>query len=211
MKVQKDLFGNEIKKRDVYCADSNDWLNGKKFKIIITSLPDMEEVGLSYLEWREWIIKTSKNLIDSLYNDSIIFFYQTDRKYDGQIIDKKTLISSVFLENGFNNILSKIILKREPNKIDLFRPTYTNLFAFSKNIKSGKATADVIHSGKMIYKNAMGFNAVECCINFIKSKKIEGNILDPFCGQGSVLKISNDLGFNSIGVDILEEQFKKAK
>lgn len=208
--MKNDLFEENSPIREVYCEDANIWILDKQFDIIITSLPDMEEVGTTLGNWQEWIKITCNNIINSSNDNSVIFFYQTDRKYNGRIIDKKTMISQVFLSRGYNNILSKIVLRREPNKIDLFRPTYTNLFGFSRAIKSGATTPDVIYAGKMIYNNAMGFNAVEVCINFLKAKKLEGTILDPFCGQGSVLKIANDLGYNAIGVDILQEQVNKA-
>jgi len=206
-----ELFTNNTT-REVYCADANIWLTENcNNKIIITSLPDMDEVNLNYNDWINWISITCNNLIKSLSTDGIIFFYQTDRKYKGILIDKKSLISNIFISNRFNNIFSKIILKQNPNTINLFRPTYTNLFAFSKKITSGKSTPDVIYCGKMLYKNAMGFNAVECCINFLKAKNIHAPVIDPFCGMGSVLKISNELGYNSIGIDILKEQTKIAK
>ena len=81
----------------------------------------------------------------------------------------------------------------------------------TKAYKSGKATSDVFNAGEMIYKNAMGFDAVVSCIKYLRGQKIEGVIVDPFCGQGSVLKIANDCGYSSIGVDILEEQTKIAE
>lgn len=208
--TELDLFGNKPK-RNVFCDDSKKWLVGKRFKIIITSLPDMEEVGLNKDGWMLWIKDIIKLLIDCIGDDGVIFFYQTDRKYNGEIIDKKSIIANEFLLNGHKNILSKIVLKRDVGKVDLFRPTYSNLFGFSKKVKSGTATPDVVFSGKMLYKNAMGFNAVELCINFLKSKKIKDVVVDPFCGMGSVLKIANTLGYDSLGVDILEKQVTEAK
>lgn len=205
------LFINETK-REIVCDDAHNWLkNNKNNLAIITSLPDMEEVRLDKNNWISWIKDTCLLLSESLNENGIIFFYQTDRKYKGEVIDKKSIISNVFFRLGYKNIFSKIVLKQEPNTINLFRPTYTNLFAFSKNVKSGKTTADVIHAGKMIYKNAMGLNACRVSIDFIKTKIDTDTIIDPFCGQGSVLKISNDMGFNSIGVEILKEQCDKAK
>ena len=206
-----DLFKNE-KNRTVFCDDAHKWLeNNKNNKAIITSLPDMEEVGLNLKEWQEWIKKTCLIISSALNDDGIVIFYQTDRKYKGSIIDKKTLISQIFFELGYKSIFNKIVLKQKIETVNLFRPGFTNMFGFSKNIKSGKATPDVINSGKMIYKNAMGLDACKVAIDFIKTKINPEEILDPFCGQGSVLKIANENGFDSVGVEILREQCKKAK
>lgn len=199
-------------RRKVICTDAVEWLKtNQNHKIIITSLPDKEEVGMSMDEWKNWIVKTSKVIERSLADDGIVFFYQTDRRYKGQIIDKKHLIGNVFENSGYKLVLSKIVLKQKPNTTNLFRPTYTNLFAFSKKIKTSKPTPDVIECGKMLYKNAMGFNAVKCCIDYLNAKKVDGVIVDPFCGMGSVLKISNELGFDAIGVDILQEMVDKSR
>lgn len=202
-----DLFSPK-ENRQVFVDDANVWLkNNKGILAIITSLPDMEEVGLEYEQWVAWVKTTCDNLASSLDDDGIIVFYQTDRKYDGQIIDKKSLITNCFTSKGYKNIYNKIALKQAPDTINLFRPTFTNLFGFSMNTKSGKATPDVFNAGTMIYKNAMGYDACKNAISFIHSKIDDVDcIVDPFCGMGSVLKISNDLGFKSVGVDILESQ-----
>jgi len=147
----------------------------------------------------------------ALADDGIIFFYQTDRRYKGQIIDKKSIISNHFLNVGkYNNVFSKIILTHTPHTINFYRPTYSNLFAFSKKQTSYNKQPDVIMSGKKIYKNAMGYNAITLCIDYLKKKDIKGTIIDPFCGKGSVLKIANDFGYNAIGVDIEPQHVKKS-
>jgi hypothetical protein len=209
--MEKDLFGNTTAKRNVICDDMHKWISTKKnIKAIITSLPDMEEVNMSLIEWELWIKKTVDLIIESLDDNGIVIFYQTDRKYKGRVIDKKALISEGFMRLGYKNIFNKIVLKQKPETVNLFRPTFTNLFGFSKNITSGKATPDVIYAGKMLYKNAMGFNACKSSVDFIKLKIDTNLIVDPFCGQGSVLKIANDFGFDSIGVEILNDQCLKA-
>lgn len=79
--------------RQVYCTDALKWLEqNRNHKVIITSLPDMEEVGLNLNDWQNWIFQACQLLELSLADDGIIFFYQTDRRYKGQIVDKKGLI-----------------------------------------------------------------------------------------------------------------------
>jgi len=205
----KNIFGPS---RIVICADSMDKLKEyNNIKAIITSLPDMEEIGYSLEGWIKWIENACIILMNQLDDNGIIFFYQTNRKYKGHIIDKNSLITKAFIDNNYNKVLSKIVIKQKINTINLFRPSYTNLFAFSRNLKSGKPSPDVIESGKMIYKNAMGFNAVNLCIDYIEKYVDTSSIFDPFCGQGSVLKISNIRGYDSLGIDILSEQCKKAE
>lgn len=207
---EEDMFGNN--RREVITGDANEWfLKNPGQRAIITSLPDMEEIGATYDEWIAWLESTIKNLIDALdQKKSIAFFYQTDRKYKGRIIDKKAIIASIFRAHGFQCVVSKIILKQKPGTVNLYRPTFTNLFAFSRNVKSGRSTPDCIFAGRMIYKNAMGFDACRLAVEFIRAKNITDTIVDPFCGRGSVLRIANDLGFNAVGVDIDRAQTERA-
>lgn len=199
--------------RTVLCMDANVFMEDDNIehKAIITSLPDMAELDFELELWEAWIRATCELLMENIADDGVIFFYQTNRKLDGRVIDKKYLISSVFLENGFREVLAKIVLKQKPETVNFFRPTYTNLFAFSKKLKAGKPTPDVIHAGKMLYKNAMGFDAVELCLDYIANKVDTNRIFDPFCGMGSVLKLANERGFDSLGIDIDKKQCEYAK
>lgn len=199
-------------KRTVICGDSLKLLkNFKNQKCIITSLPDPEEIDIAISEYAEWVEQVVGYLQKCLTKDGVIFFYQTNRKYKGTIIDKNTLISSLFIKNRFSKIMEKIVLKQEPNIINRYRPTYTNLFAFGWYLKAGEPTPDVIYAGEMIYKNAMGQNAIKFCLDYVKKYVETTVIFDPFCGQGSVLKMANEYGYDAIGIDILPEQCKIAE
>lgn len=198
--------------RTIINADALGWLKeNKELGAVVTSLPDMEEVGMEYKQWLAWMDVASIALCDALSPDAVIFFYQTNRRYKGHVIDKNNIISNIFIDRGYNKVIDKIVLKREPGVVSLFRPSFTYLFAFSKTLSGGKPTPDVIRAGRMVYKDAMGLNAASLCLGYIKDKTTADTIYDPFCGQGSALKIANDNGFNAIGIDIDPEQCNKAK
>lgn len=199
-------------KRTVICGDSLKLLDKfKDQKCIITSLPDPEEIGIKIKDYKNWLREALTCLIISSHKDGVYFFYQTNRKHDGKILDKNHIITDFMLKNGMNKIMEKIILKQEPGIINRYRPTYTNLFAFSWLLKAGEPTPDVIYAGEMLYKNAMGMNAIKFCLDYVKKYVETTVIFDPFCGQGSVLKMANDYGYDAIGIDILPEQCKIAE
>jgi hypothetical protein len=206
----KTLF--ESGKRTVVCGDSLLLLpEYKNIKCIITSLPDPEEMGMALHNYPYFLENVCELLYNAISPESVIFFYQTNRKYGGRLIDKNNLVSKQFYKKGCPKILEKIVLRQEPGIINRYRPTYTNLFAFSHTQTAGTPTADVIYAGEMIYKNAMGMNAILVCMDYIKTHFEKPTIFDPFCGQGSVLKVANQYGFDSIGIDINSEQCQIAK
>lgn len=195
--------------RQVICADANDYLRVlKNTDGTITSLPDWDETNINNVcLWEEWFIGTVRYILSKLTDDGYAFFYQSDRKYEGKLIDKSYLCNVAARQAGVPLLWHKIAIKREVECIDLFRPTFTHLLLFGKG-KPGKAIPDLFYTGKMIYKNAMGLNACKICCDFFRGKT--HTIIDPFCGQGSVLAIANAYGFNSIGVEILPEFARKS-
>ncbi len=196
--------------RKVFCMDAMDYINSvKSFDSVLTSIPDREETDMSIEEWKHWFCNVVRKIVSKTNNYAI--FYQTNRKVDGGLIDKSYLVNQGISISGGKLLWSKIALCRDVNASDLFRPTFTHILCASKKKGSGKNKADVIHRGKMIYKNAMGLNACMFCLDFIKNNSDTKVITDPFCGQGSILAIADKMGFETIGVDILEEQCEKSK
>lgn len=204
-----------LAKRDLLVADSIEYLRNNPqlgLSYFVTSLPDLNEVGLDLPDYEVFLDKAIRTIIEAIDNsgneNGIAIFYQTDRKYRGTIIDKKFAISRIFYEYGYRLILSKIVLKAEPGTTNLFRPNYSNLFGFSRKNTSGKATPDVIYSGELVYPNATGRNAAKLAVEFVKTKDPNAIIFDPFCGQGTILRAANDVGLDSFGIDIDPKQIE---
>jgi len=197
-------------KKEVINMDARVYLKNKKeHPPIITSLPDLSELGLGKSLWRCWVFDTLGILFRATPDKTPVIFYQTSRKYKGTLVDKIHYISMCAESFGFDMVWKKIILKQKPGSINLFRPTYSEMACFGRRVRPGKCSADVINKGKMIYPNAMDLNACQVAINFIK--KDFNTILDPFCGMGSILAIANVFGLNAIGVDIDSNMCKIAK
>ncbi len=200
-----------MKQRTVYCADSLKWLAGKTFKAIITSLPDMDELGCTLGEYGAWMKGAAGLLASTIEGNGCIIFYQTNRRYKGILIDKDFQLCEVFYSQGFNKVFHKIVLRKDPGKTDLYRPAYSNMFCFSQDLRSGRPVPDVISAGKMVHPNGMGLNACQAAIDFIKNNTTADTIVDPFCGYGSILAVANKNGLRAIGVDINPSRTNIAK
>lgn len=196
--------------RTVLNADSLPWLQKHcEVGAIITSLPDADEVFMTLADWRLWFTRAVRLCMQAASPDSCSIFYQTDRKHNGTLISKSHLVIRQASTAGVRLLWHKIVLRRDIGSVDLYRPGFTHMMAFSANMSAGASTADVFEAGKMIYRNAMGLNAAELAIRFA-CRKAEHLIVDPFCGRGSVLATANALGFNSLGIDIDDAQCREA-
>jgi hypothetical protein len=165
---------------------------------IITSLPDIEESGRDLDSWVPFFEDGVKLCLR--HADPVVI-YQTDRKREGRWISKSCLAISAAAEEGARLLWHKIVLLREPGKIDLFRPSYSHMMAFGRRISSGRATPDVIHGGEKIYQNGIGKDAARAAVAFCQEKGAEA-IIDPFCGRGTVLRIAEEQGIPALGIDI---------
>ena len=191
-------------------ADAIPWLKSNQgVGSIITSLPDAAEVGMELNKWEDWFTLAARLCLESTSPECITVFYQTDRKHDGVISSKVALLFKASSQAQSRCLWHKIVLRNSVGKVDLFRPGFTSLIAFSKMAKSGKATADVMLRGRMNYRNAMGETPAKVAID--AALKTGSRVVDPFCGQGTIPIMANRLGCDAIGIDNDIKQIKKAK
>lgn len=192
-------------------ADSLEWLPVNRDQgSIITSLPDIDELGMTNVdEYKTWFQNAAIQCLRAVSPSCPCIFFQTDRKWKGSLISKShALVAAAQMEE--NKLLwHKIVLRRGVGGIDLHRPGYSHLIAFGDDkAKPGVATPDVIHAGDMLYKNAMGANAVNLAVGF--AAKASNRVLDPFCGVGTVPIQAAKIGLSARGIDIDAGQITKA-
>jgi len=54
----------------------------------------------------------------------------------------------------------------------------------------------------MTWPKAIGLDACIVGMSFLKNAARVDTVIDPFCGQGTVLAVANYMGLNAIGVEI---------
>jgi len=189
--------------KTIICADSFEWLPANRNQgSVITSLPDASEIGIEDLgEYEKWGRRAATECFLSATEGCPVIFVQTDRRKGGRQFSKANLLMNVAAEQGWFVVWHKIELSQEIGKSNLYRPTFRHMLCFAKGkLTAGQATADVIPVSKRLYPMAFGFEAARVCVGFCK--RYTNRICDPFCGQGTVLHVAEELGIDSVGVDI---------
>src|SRR5687768_7704815 len=92
---------------------------------IFTSMPDAEEMGIDIHEWKPWFRGAAETMINVTAPKGYTFFYQTDRRHDGVLISKATMIMDAAIRQGKNVIMHKIC--QTTKGVNFFRPGYTHL------------------------------------------------------------------------------------
>ena len=193
--------------REVICCDAFEKLRSiRNAKAIITSLPDASEVDCGLKGYQEWFTRAVCMVLSSVAQNGVAVFYQSDRKHDGILLSKASLLCNASASTGFRLLWHKIVLRNRVGAINLYRPAYIHMMAFSRSLTAGKATPDVIEQGEIVYKNGIGIKAAYVAVRFAIDKAQARVIYDPFCGRGTILAVANALGCDSIGFDTDETQ-----
>lgn len=173
---------------------------------IVTGLPDMEEVNMTYIDYVKFFTDTTELIFDKVVKDVYIIFVQTSRKSAGKLIDKSYLITDIANKKGVSLLWHKIVLVRDVGKVSLHRPSYSHMLCYSYNKKSGVAFPDVISVSKKLYCNGTPLNAcIEIMKFLIRNNKISF-ITDLFCGMSTVGIYALIYKLNYIGIDIDSKQ-----
>jgi hypothetical protein len=204
-------------RREVHCADAIAWMKPRNPMVatcVVTSLPDVSEVGLALAAWRQWFLDAVQLVVASVPDESASLFFQSDIKRDGVWIDKGALVIRAAEDAGAHVLFHKIICRRPPGMLTLGRPGYTHLIAVSRAMKCPDVLPIpdvVVDAGRQLWVRAMGVHAAAHAVRFASEHVGAKTIFDPFCGVGTVLAVANRFGLDAIGVEKSKKRCEQAR
>ena len=210
-------MANKTVFREIVQDDALHWLRKQPVvPNVVTGICDMDEMDsgkkMTHEEYLKFFQSVAKLIMEKVDPAGYVIFIQTSRKYQRSLIDKSFLLSKIAEQVGLKMIWHKIVLQREVDARDLYRPTYSHMLCYSKNGTTGAATPDVIPVSKKIYKNGTPVEAAVRAIRFIQTNTgSQPVIVDPFVGRGTVVAVANALGMGAIGIDMDERQVEYAR
>jgi len=179
------------------------------YDYVITSPPDMEEIGLQpteVIKYKEFLALRISKLKPT---KDIITIFVSNRKGGGKLIEKDRMIVDIMESNGWSLQSKKIWIKTY--KINLYRPGYTNILTFRKNKVKVPNLPDCFYeefkSASKEYTYNFSFDIVS---QFIEKLTDKGDVVyDPFIGSGTTLNVCNKLKRECMGSEIDTETFDK--
>lgn len=191
-------------------GDALEWLRKHKdVGSVVTGIADSNEIGWSVERWEPWFVEIARLSMEAASEDCVAIFCQTDRKANGGWVSKVSLMMQAAEQAKSRLLWHKITLRKTPGTIDLYRPGYTNMLAFSKKARVGKATPDVLMPSTVLWPNATSTGAAMVSLQY--AKKFSNKVVDPFCGWGTIPAIAAAMDMEAVGVDIDPKQIEKAK
>lgn len=204
--------------RTVHHEDALAWLASQGVlpsSSFVTSLPDASEFPhLALGEWKTWFQGAVAAVLASCPDDGVAIFYQTDVKKDGAWVDKAHLCQNAAEASGHGLLWHKIVCRVRPGTTTFGRPAYSHMLCFSRGVRLelAQSTPDVLpEAGEVTWTRGMGVQACVAACRFIMENTTSSVIVDPFCGHGTVLAVANELGLDSIGVELGGKRARRAR
>lgn len=210
---------------EILCQDSVKWLEDQpnnSVRNFITGIPDLNELGDTFdqKKYIEFFNRVSLLIFKKIKRNGYAIFLQTDRKINGQLIDKSYLLTHMAYSCGFKLVWHKIVCQRDVGKKDLFRPTYSHFLCYTITGSPGAVFEDILPVGGKLYENATPYNAALSATEFlakqIVKQKLEQHdlgfdVVDPFVGQGTIGVAAIQKGLSFLGIDIEQDQCHLSK
>ena len=188
---------------------------GLDYDYVVTSPPDFDELKKNTKDTKfsySKFLKTFAELLNPKGN--FVSICISDRKSNGQVISKHSMVIDVFKSLKYTLHTHKIWVKSI--NTDMFRMSYQHILTFSRNKQGRKLISDfrpdifVINQSKWNnYSYGMPVRIIELLVNNYTDKN--DIVYDPFMGSGTtaVACIKNNRQW--IGSEISKEYAKESK
>jgi hypothetical protein len=204
--------------RVVHHAEAIDWLRRQgrlAGASVVTSLPDRSELPhLGWPGWLRWFEDAAALVMESLCDEGVAIFFQSDVKHDGWWIDKGALVGRAAERAGMGLLFHRIVCRRPAGTLTFGRASYSHLLGFARTPRPSPRhpRADVLpDAGFLPGRKAMGVTACLDACRYVCSATSTRLVVDPFCGWGTVLAVANALGLDAVGVDSSARQCRRAR
>ena len=181
---------------------------------VITSLPDVSELELDLAGWKAWFVATSEKVIRWVPEGGVAIFFQSDIRLRGAVIDKSSLVMRAAELAGADMVWHKIVCRRPPGTIAHGRPSWSHMLAFMRGPWEPPRSPgpEVLpDAGFMPWSRAMGVEACRVACRYLRDNTTTETVVDPFCGQGTVLAVAESTGFAAVGVERSTKRCKAAR
>jgi hypothetical protein len=205
-------------RREVHCADALEWLRDNPAApgtSVVTSLPDMSELPeLGFEGWRAWFLQAARAVIAWVPSDGVAIFFQSDVRHGGAWIDKGYLVQRAAEDLGASTVFHKIVCRHPPGTITHGRAAYSHLVCFTPGGRDAPSRPgpDVLaDAGFKPSTKSMGVEACRLALRFVLDETPARRVIDPFCGQGTLLAVANAMGLDAVGVDKSQRACRAAR
>jgi DNA modification methylase len=185
-----------------------------EYDYVVASPPDFNELKKD-TEDSSWTYSDFLKAFAELLNPkgNFVSICISDRKSNGQVISKSSMVIEVFKSLGYILHTHKIWVKSTGT--DMFRMNYQHLLTFSRNKEKRKLISDflpdvfVVNQSKWNnYSYGMPVRIIELLVKNYTNK--DSIVYDPFMGSGTTAEACFNTNRQCIGSEINEDYAKES-
>jgi hypothetical protein len=207
--AQPPVASAEHPSRHIVCQDAFEWLRchpASPGMSIVTSLPDVSELaGMTLESWSGWCSDTARLLLEWLLPSGVAIFYQSDIRRGAVWVDKAYLVQRGAERAGGVLLWHRIGCRKAPGTPSLGRASYSHLLCFARAAPAWPPRhplPDVLPDlGAMSWSRGMGSAACALICRYLVEETTTTTVVDPFCGEGTLLAVANAMGLAAVGID----------
>lgn len=209
-------------RRDVVVDDTVQWLQQTAPGLdrtgwsVVSSIPDISETGQSEPVWRAFFVDMAGALLKLCDDGGLLALFQTDVRKGGVWVDKSAMITAGVVAAGGVLLMRKIVCRRPPGTTSSRRAAYSHLLVYgTKPIDTAfpDVIPDVIpDGGPVTWTRGVGLFGARAAVDVV-ARHAPGTrvIVDPFCGEGMLLAVANERGFDAVGVERHKKRAESAR
>ncbi|CAJ1358020.1 unnamed protein product, partial [Effrenium voratum] len=155
----------------------------------------------------EWFREALRLIFAACKEETLVVFLQTDICSEGRWINKAQLIGQEAQTFGAALLWHKITFDPEMVGVDRRGASadFSHLLCFQVGgvVNFRCAVPDLLPRGRKVYAQGMGTHAMGLVLAWLKQAQPGLDlVVDPFCGRGTVLALSNGLGLRALGLEL---------
>lgn len=204
--------------REVFCEDALGWLEQRGILdgcSLVASLPDYSEFPLLTLaQWQDWFVAASARVMKSCPPEGVSIFFQSDIRHEGLWVDKAFLCQLAAREMGHGLLWHKVVARVPPGSPSWGRPGYGHLLCFAPVLRPplARSTADVVpQRGRTTWARGLGLDVCRLICRYLIKETATRKLVAPFCGEGLLLAVANQMGLEAVGIELSRKRAEKAR
>ena len=204
--------------REVFCEDALGWLERAgvlEGSSLVTSLPDFSEFPRLTLEgWQEWFVGAAVRVMQSCPPEGVSIFFQSDVRHAGLWVDKAFLCQLAARQLGHGLLWHKVVARVAPGTPTFGRPGYAHLLCFAPVLRPSleRSTADVLpQRGPSSWSRGLGLEVCRQICRYLLKETTTRKLVAPFCGEGLLLAVANQMGLEAVGIELSRKRAEKAR
>ena len=193
-------------------ADCLEFMRDNKFKVdyVLACPPDYEDIKHLVKDYNEYLHFLNMLGFKLMEKCDVITISVTDRKKDGEIITKHSIITDNFRANGFKLKYQKLWIKSF--KTNLYCPNYSFLLTYvneesKKKFKKANNAPDCFQYPQHLPR----IMSIDIAMEMINMFTDVGDLVyDPVMGTGTTALACRNLNRKYIGTEIDEEIYNES-